>query len=67
VQSLLATCRLHDLNRYDYFVDVLQHVGKHPASPVQQLTPPIWKDMFGEIPLRPDPHNLGGRNVHAAA
>jgi transposase len=38
VQSLLVTCRLHEINPYDYFVDVLQRVGQHPASQVQQLT-----------------------------
>lgn len=27
VQSLLATCRLHDINQYDYFIDVLQRVA----------------------------------------
>jgi hypothetical protein len=27
-------------------VDVLQRVGQHPVSPVQQLTPRIWKNMF---------------------
>jgi len=32
VQSLLVTCRLHDINPYDYFMDVLQRVGQHPAS-----------------------------------
>src|SRR5271168_1044970 len=37
VQSLLVTCRLHDINPYDYFVDVLQRVGQHPASLVHQL------------------------------
>ena len=26
VQSLLTTCRLHDINPYDYFVDVLQRI-----------------------------------------
>lgn len=27
VRSLLATCRLHDINPYDYFLNVLQRVG----------------------------------------
>lgn len=31
-QSLLTTCWLHDINPYDYFVDVLQRVGQHSAS-----------------------------------
>ncbi|NML59889.1 IS66 family transposase [Massilia sp. RP-1-19] len=65
VQSLLATCRLHDINPYDYFVDVLQRVGKHPASLVHQLTPRIWKQMFAANPLRSDLHDLGGRRTDA--
>ena len=67
VQSLLATCRLHDINPCDYFVDVLQRVGEHPASLVHQLTPRIWKKMFAENPLRSDLHDLGGRHAYAAA
>ena len=67
VQSLLATCRLHDINPYDYFVDVLQRVGQHPASLVHQLTPRIWKEMFATNPLRSDLHDLGGRRIDAGA
>ena len=61
VQSLLATCRMHDINPYDYFVDVLQRVGQHPASLVHQLTPRLWKQMFAANPLRSDLHDLAGR------
>ncbi len=67
VQSLLATCRLHDINPYDYFVDVLQRVGQHPASLVHQLTPRIWKEIFANNPLRSDLHDLGGRRAYTAA
>ena len=56
VQSLLVTCRLHDINAYDYFVDVLQRVGQHPASQVHQLTPRMWKQLFAANPLRSDLH-----------
>jgi len=66
VQSLLATCRLHDINPHDYFVDALQRVGQHPASLVHQLTPRIWKDMFANNPLRSDLHDLAGRYTRAA-
>jgi hypothetical protein len=54
MQSLLATCRLHDVDPYDYLVDVLQRVGQHPASQVEQLTPRRWKEMFAANPLRSD-------------
>ncbi|WP_031599582.1 transposase domain-containing protein, partial [Ferrovum myxofaciens] len=33
-QSLITTCRLHDINPYDYLVDVLQRVGQHPARDI---------------------------------
>ena len=59
VQSLLVTCRLHDIDPYDYFVDVLQRVGQHPASPVDQLTPRLWKPLFAANPLRSDLYGLG--------
>lgn len=65
VQSLLATCRLHDINPYDYFVDVLQRVGQHPASMVDELTPRIWKEMFAANSLRSDLHDLSGRRGYA--
>jgi transposase len=52
VQSLLVTCRLHDIDPYDYFVDVLQRVGQHPASKVDELTPRRWKELFATNPLR---------------
>ena len=58
VQSLIATCRLHDINPYDYLVDVLQRVGQHPASRVQELTPRMWKQLFSANPLRSDLHDL---------
>jgi transposase len=54
VQSLLVTCRLHDIDPYDYLVDVLQRVSQHPASQVEQLTPRLWKALFASNPLRSD-------------
>jgi hypothetical protein len=54
VQSLIATCRLHEVDPYDYLVDVLQRVGQHLAADVAQLTPRLWKQRFGKAPLRSD-------------
>jgi transposase len=54
MQSLLATCRLHDVDPYDYLVDVLQRVGQHPAAKVDELTPRRWKELFAANPLRSD-------------
>ena len=58
IQSLLVTCKLHDVNPYEYLVDVLQRVGSHPASRVEELTPRIWKERFAENPLRSDLETL---------
>lgn len=52
VHSLIVTCRLHEIDPYDYLVDVLQRVGQHPASKVDELTPRLWKQHFAANPLR---------------
>jgi len=54
VHSLIATCRLHHIDPYDYLVDVLQRLGQHPAKHVEQLTPRRWKTLFAHNPLRSD-------------
>ena len=58
MQSLIVTCRLHQIDPYDYLVDVLQRVGQHPASRVHELTPRLWKQLFVSNPLRSPLHNL---------
>ena len=58
LQSLIVTCRLHQLDPYDYLVDVLQRVGQHPAARVQELTPRLWKQHFAGQPLRSPLHTL---------
>jgi hypothetical protein len=45
---------LQQFCRADYFVDVLQRVGQHPASRVAELTPRLWKQYFADHPLRSD-------------
>ena len=52
VNSLIVTCRLHQIDPYSYLVDVLQRVGDHPASRVAELTPRHWKQHFADKPLR---------------
>ncbi len=54
IQSLLVTCRLHDINPYTYLVDVLQRVSEHPASKVVELTPINWKRTFANNPMCSD-------------
>jgi transposase len=58
IQSLIVTCRLHDVDPYTYLVDVLQRVGQHPASRVAELTPRLWKKHFADNPLRSDLHGF---------
>jgi hypothetical protein len=57
-QSLIVTCRLHNIDPYTYLVDVLQRVGQHPAARVVELTPRLWKQNFASNPLRSDLHRL---------
>jgi transposase len=54
LQSLLVTCRLQEINPYHYLVDVLQRVSMHPMSKVEELTPRIWKEKFGDNFLTSD-------------
>jgi transposase len=60
LQSLIVTCRLHDIDPYDYLVDVLQRIDRHPAREVHLLTPRRWKQHFADNPLRSDLHRLAG-------
>ena len=53
-QSLLVTCRLHHVDPYVYLVDVLQRVGSHPMSRVDELIPRNWKNLFADNPLSSD-------------
>jgi transposase len=52
IQSLISTCKLHDINPNTYLTDVLQRISIHPASQVADLTPRLWKEKFAENPLR---------------
>jgi hypothetical protein len=52
IHSLLATCRLQEVDPYTYLVDVLQRIDTHPARDVRLLTPRLWKQHFAEHPLR---------------
>jgi transposase len=52
IQSLLVTCKLHDVDPYVYLVDVLQRVSEHPASRVSELMPREWKARFSDNPMK---------------
>ena len=40
--SIMASCRLHGLNPYDYLCDVLRRLPGAMASEVEQFTPAAW-------------------------
>jgi transposase len=63
IQSLITTCKLHDINPYTYLTDVLLRVGQHPAKEVVDLTPRIWKEKFAGNPLRSDIYGWGNDAV----
>ena len=54
IQSLLVTCRLHGINPFTYFVDVLQRISITKAADVADLTPIRWKELFAHKPLKSD-------------
>lgn len=54
IQSLLTTCRLHEVNPYTYLVDVPQRTSLHPDRDIEELTPRRWKELFAGHPLRSD-------------
>jgi len=43
LHSIVATCRLHEVNPYEYIRDMLIRVQTHPASRVAELMPWRWK------------------------
>lgn len=54
LQSLMVTCRMQGINPYVYLVDVLQRIAIHPAKDVEELTPRLWKEKFGDDFLTSD-------------
>jgi transposase len=61
-QSLIVTCKMHDINPYTYLVDVLQRVAYHPKADIHQLTPGQWKNHFAHDPFRAVPDVLIPKN-----
>ena len=59
IQTVLATCRRHDVDPYTYLVDVLQRINEWPASRVAELTPRQWAKRFAANPLRSDLASIG--------
>ena len=47
IYSLLATCKKHDVNPYDWLTDVLSRIPTHPAKRVTELLPHHWQMIKG--------------------
>lgn len=43
IYSLVATCKMHEIDPFAYFVDVLKRVSTHPADKIDELLPGQWK------------------------
>lgn len=50
LQTITSTCRLHNVDAYEYIKDVLIRIQTHPASKIDELLPQNWK------PSTPDSH-----------
>jgi transposase len=42
IYSLVASCKLHDIDPFWYFKDVLERISTHPASRIDKLLPCNW-------------------------
>jgi hypothetical protein len=52
MQTLLSNCTLHEVDHYDYLIDVLQRIETHPVRDVHLLIPRMWKQHFAAAPMR---------------
>jgi transposase len=43
IYSLVASCKLNDLDPFAYFNDVLRRVSTHPANKIDELLPSNWQ------------------------
>jgi hypothetical protein len=41
--SLVATCKLHGIDPFAYFRDVLERLPSHPINQIHELLPHNWK------------------------
>ena len=48
-KNYLVSCRLQDIDPYNYLVDVLQRVSLHPARQINELIPRNWKEHFAKF------------------
>ena len=53
LSSLVHTAVLQGIDPFTYLVDVLQRIDEVKIADVEQLTPRLWKDNFGNAPKIP--------------
>ena len=50
LQTIVATCRLHNVKPYEYIKDVLIRVQRHPQKKIDDLLPQNWSTVFAQPP-----------------
>ena len=43
IYSLVASCKLNEIDPFAYFRDVLTRISTHPADKIDELLPGNWK------------------------
>jgi transposase len=43
--SLMGTCKLHDVNPFNWLKNVLERIPSHPINKIQELLPYNWKPL----------------------
>ncbi|MBX7177030.1 MAG: transposase, partial [Saprospiraceae bacterium] len=43
IYSLFATCKLHNINPYDWLIDVFKRINDHPINRIDELLPQNWE------------------------
>ena len=43
--SLIETCKIHEVNTFDYLTDVLARIAGHPMKRIEELLPYNWQKM----------------------
>jgi hypothetical protein len=43
IYSLIATCKLNDIEPFEYLSDVLTRIADYPVNKIRDLTPTSWK------------------------
>jgi transposase len=54
IYSLVASCKLNDIDPFRYFRDVLTRISTHPASRIDELLPGEWKKLNADADLSND-------------